>query len=120
MKINCIAKSILPPGQTIVFGRDMNESCGKCTPCREGTFWLAQIYERLENGEGTAADIDKLLDISDTVNGKSFCALGDGAASPIISSIQHFRDEYVAHVTQQGCPFDPRDSMLVAPEGATV
>ncbi|MDT5370938.1 MAG: NADH-quinone oxidoreductase subunit, partial [Mycobacterium sp.] len=97
-----------------------HESCGKCTPCREGTFWLAQIYERLENGEGTAADIDKLLDISDTINGKSFCALGDGAASPIISSIQHFRDEYIAHVTQQGCPFDPRDSMLVAPEGATV
>ena len=91
-----------------------HESCGKCTPCREGTFWLAQIYERLENGEGTAADIDKLLDISDTINGKSFCALGDGAASPIISSIQHFRDEYIAHVTQQGCPFDPRDSMLVA------
>ena len=91
-----------------------HESCGKCTPCREGTFWLAQIYERLENGEGTAADVDKLLDISDTINGKSFCALGDGAASPIISSIQHFRDEYIAHVTQQGCPFDPRDSMLVA------
>ena len=91
-----------------------HESCGKCTPCREGTFWLAQIYERLETGEGTAADIDKLLDISDTINGKSFCALGDGAASPIISSIQHFRDEYIAHVTQQGCPFDPRDSMLVA------
>jgi NADH-quinone oxidoreductase subunit F len=97
-----------------------HESCGKCTPCREGTFWLAQIYERLEIGEGTAADIDKLLDISDTINGKSFCALGDGAASPIISSIQHFRDEYIAHVTQQGCPFDPRDSMLVAPEGVTV
>jgi NADH-quinone oxidoreductase subunit F len=97
-----------------------HESCGKCTPCREGTFWLAQIYERLENGEGTAADVDMLLDISDTINGKSFCALGDGAASPIISSIQHFRDEYIAHVTQQGCPFDPRDSMLVAPEGATV
>jgi NADH-quinone oxidoreductase subunit F len=96
-----------------------HESCGKCTPCREGTFWLAQIYERLENGEGTAADIDKLLDISDTINGKSFCALGDGAASPIISSIQHFRDEYIAHVTQQGCPFDPRDSMLVANLSAT-
>ena len=91
-----------------------HESCGKCTPCREGTFWLAQIYERLENGEGTAADVDMLLDISDTINGKSFCALGDGAASPIISSIQHFRDEYIAHVTEQGCPFDPRDSMLVA------
>jgi NADH-quinone oxidoreductase subunit F len=96
-----------------------HESCGKCTPCREGTYWLAQIYERLEKGEGSAADIDKLLDISDTVNGKSFCALGDGAASPIISSIKHFRDEYIAHVEHKGCPFDPRDSMLMAPQGAT-
>ncbi len=89
-----------------------HESCGKCTPCREGTYWLAQVYQRLEDGTGTPADIDTLLDISDTINGKSFCALGDGAASPIISSIQHFRDEYIAHLTQQGCPFDPRDSML--------
>ncbi|MDT5008885.1 MAG: NADH-quinone oxidoreductase subunit [Mycobacterium sp.] len=97
-----------------------HESCGKCTPCREGTYWLAQIYERLESGEGTAEDIGTLLDISDTINGKSFCALGDGAASPIISSIEHFRDEYVAHVEQRGCPFDPRDSMLAAPEGAAV
>jgi NADH-quinone oxidoreductase subunit F len=97
-----------------------HESCGKCTPCREGTYWLAQIYERLETGDGTSADIEKLLDISDTVLGKSFCALGDGAASPIISSIEYFRDEYVAHVEQRGCPFDPRDSMLVAPEGAAV
>ena len=62
-----------------------HESCGKCTPCREGTYWLAQIYERLETGRGTDEDIDKLLDISDTIFGKSFCALGDGAASPIIS-----------------------------------
>ena len=60
-----------------------HESCGKCTPCREGTYWLSQIYERLETGAGTEEDIDKLLDISDTIFGKSFCALGDGAASPI-------------------------------------
>ena len=66
-----------------------HESCGKCTPCREGTYWLAQIYERLETGRGTEEDIDKLLDISDTIFGKSFCALGDGAASPIISSIKY-------------------------------
>jgi NADH-quinone oxidoreductase subunit F len=97
-----------------------HESCGKCTPCREGTYWLAQIYERLETGQGTAADIDTLLDVSDTINGKSFCALGDGAASPIISSIKYFRDEYLAHLQARGCPFDPRDAMLTAPEGATV
>jgi NADH-quinone oxidoreductase subunit F len=97
-----------------------HESCGKCTPCREGTYWLAQIYERLEDGQGTAADIDTLIDVSDTILGKSFCALGDGAASPIMSSIDYFRDEYVAHVQQRGCPFDPRDSMLVTAEGAAV
>jgi NADH-quinone oxidoreductase subunit F len=95
-----------------------HESCGKCTPCREGTFWLDQIYKRLETGSktnpGTLEDIDKLSDISDTILGKSFCALGDGAASPVMSSIKHFRDEYVAHVEAGGCPFDPRDSMLAA------
>lgn len=94
-----------------------HESCGKCTPCREGTFWLDQIYERLETGKGTAEDIDKLLDISDTILGKSFCALGDGAASPVMSSIKYFRDEYVAHVENGRCPFDPRDSMLT-PNGS--
>ena len=93
-----------------------HESCGKCTPCREGTYWLAQIYERLETGRGTEEDIDKLLDISDTIFGKSFCALGDGAASPIISSIKFFRDEYEAHLGVS-CPFDPYASMLTAPEG---
>jgi NADH-quinone oxidoreductase subunit F len=93
-----------------------HESCGKCTPCREGTYWLAQIYERLENGTGQREDVDKLLDIADAIFGKSFCALGDGAASPILSSIKFFRDEYEAHLGE-GCPFDPHASMLVAPEG---
>jgi NADH-quinone oxidoreductase subunit F len=90
-----------------------HESCGKCTPCREGTYWLAQIYERLETGQAGEADLDKLLDIADAINGKSFCALGDGAASPILSSIKYFRDEYVAHL-DGGCPFDPHASMLAA------
>ena len=94
-----------------------HESCGKCTPCREGTYWLAQIYARMESGDATEADVDKLLDISDAIFGKSFCALGDGAASPILSSIKYFRDEYLAHL-DGGCPFDPRASMLAAPEGA--
>jgi len=91
-----------------------HESCGKCTPCREGTFWLDQIYERLETGKGTLEDLDKLVDIADAILGKSFCALGDGAASPVTSSIALFRDEYIAHVEGGGCPFDPRDSMLTA------
>ena len=93
-----------------------HESCGKCTPCREGTYWLAQIYARLEEGRGMPEDLDKLLDISDAILGKSFCALGDGAASPILSSLKYFRAEYEAHLTG-GCPFDPYASMLAAPEG---
>ncbi|GCE36590.1 NADH-ubiquinone oxidoreductase chain F [Rhodococcus wratislaviensis] len=91
-----------------------HESCGKCTPCREGTYWLVQILERLERGEGTDADLQKLLDIADNILGKSFCALGDGAASPIMSSIKYFRDEYLAHFEQGGCPFDPHQSTLMA------
>jgi NADH-quinone oxidoreductase subunit F len=97
-----------------------HESCGKCTPCREGTYWLTQIYERLETGAATTGDLDKLADIADAIMGKAFCALGDGAASPIISSLKYFRHEYLAHVTGGGCPFDPRDAMLMATEGAGV
>jgi NADH-quinone oxidoreductase subunit F len=96
-----------------------HESCGKCTPCREGTYWLSQIFERLETGAGNRTDIDTLLDISDAILGKSFCALGDGAASPIISSIKYFRDEYEAHLGT-GCPFDPHASTVFATEGAGV
>lgn len=91
-----------------------HESCGKCTPCREGTWWLVQILRDLENGKGTAEDLDKLLDLCDNILGRSFCALGDGATSPITSSIQYFRDEYIAHLTNGGCPFDPVASTLFA------
>jgi NADH-quinone oxidoreductase subunit F len=93
-----------------------HESCGKCTPCREGTYWLAQVYMQLETGAGTSEDLQRLVTIADTLNGKSFCALGDGAPSPILSSLKHFRDEYYAHVAAGGCPFDPHESMLQAAE----
>ena len=91
-----------------------HESCGKCTPCREGTWWLKQITGRLERGEGTEEDIDKLLDLCDNILGRSFCALADGATSPVMSSIQYFRDEYIAHLTHGACPFDPKASTLFA------
>ncbi|MDP1720602.1 MAG: NADH-quinone oxidoreductase subunit NuoF [Candidatus Nanopelagicaceae bacterium] len=91
-----------------------HESCGKCTPCREGTWWLVQIMRDLESGKGTAADLDKLLDICDNILGRAFCALGDGATSPITSSIKYFRDEYIAHLTHGGCPFDSHASTLFA------
>ena len=73
-----------------------HESCGKCTPCREGTWWLQQIMERIEQGKGTEEDIEKLLDLCDNILGRSFCALGDGAPSPITSAIEYFRDEFIA------------------------
>jgi len=89
-----------------------HESCGKCTPCREGTWWLVQILKDLENGVGKAEDLEKLLDLCDNILGRSFCALGDGATSPITSSIQYFRDEYLAHLSAGKCPFDPVASTL--------
>src|SRR5690349_15028853 len=91
-----------------------HESCGKCTPCREGTYWLVQILRRLEAGDGTEADLAKLLDICDNILGRSFCALGDGATSPITSSVQYFRDEYIRHFEEGGCPFDPVASTVFA------
>jgi NADH-quinone oxidoreductase subunit F len=94
-----------------------HESCGKCTPCREGTWWLVQILKDLEHGKGTPADLDKLLDLCENIAGRSFCALADGAASPIISSIKYFRDEYIQHLENKGCPFDPVASTLFATAG---
>jgi len=96
-----------------------HESCGKCTPCREGTWWLVQVLQRLEKGQGSEQDLDLLVDQCDNILGRAFCALGDGAVSPITSSIQYFRDEYLAHLEQGGCPFDPQASTLFATAGAT-
>jgi NADH-quinone oxidoreductase subunit F len=89
-----------------------HESCGKCTPCREGTWWLVQALKELEAGRGTSADLDKLLDIVDNIAGRSFCALADGAASPIVSSMKYFREEYQRHLDLGSCPFDPIASTL--------
>ncbi|HET7303617.1 MAG TPA: NADH-quinone oxidoreductase subunit NuoF [Segeticoccus sp.] len=94
-----------------------HESCGKCTPCREGTYWLKQILERLEHGKGSQDDVDKLLDICDNILGRAFCALGDGATSPITSAIQYFREEFEAGMhTPADVLFPPSDSTLFAKE----
>ena len=94
-----------------------HESCGKCTPCREGTFWLKQIMHRLEAGKGSQDDIDKLVDICDNILGRAFCALGDGATSPITSAVQYFREEFEAGMhTPASELFPPERSMLFAKE----
>jgi NADH-quinone oxidoreductase subunit F len=95
-----------------------HESCGKCTPCREGTWWLVQVLKDLEAGKGTEADLDTLLDLCDNIMGRSFCALADGAASPIISSLKYFRQEYLDHLAAGQCPFDPMAATLFSPIGA--
>src|SRR5690625_4849416 len=89
-----------------------HESCGKCTPCREGFWWLVQIMERLETGDATEADLDKVLDLCDNIGGRSFCALADGGVAPIVSALTYFRDEFIEHMRQGGSPFDPADSTL--------
>jgi NADH-quinone oxidoreductase subunit F len=94
-----------------------HESCGKCTPCREGTFWLKQILERLEHGQGTQDDIDKLLDICGTILGRSFCPLGDAATSSITSAVQYFREEFEAGMhTPAAELFPPAACTLFAKE----
>jgi len=91
-----------------------HESCGKCTPCREGTYWIVQLLDQLERGGGSESDLDKLLDICDNILGRAFCPFGDGAISPVTSSIAYFRDEYIEHRKHGGCPFDPALSTLFA------
>ena len=81
-----------------------DESCGKCTPCREGTKRMLEILERITKGQGQLADIDKLLRLADTIRRTSLCGLGQAAPNPVISTITHFRHEYEAHVRDKKCP----------------
>ncbi|MBF0159509.1 MAG: NADH-quinone oxidoreductase subunit NuoF [Magnetococcales bacterium] len=80
-----------------------HESCGQCSPCREGTGWLAQLMARLESGQGSMTDIDLLLDIGNNICGKTICALGDAAAMPVMGAVKAFRDEFVFHVQHGRC-----------------
>ena len=81
-----------------------HESCGKCTPCREGTDWLYNILRRIERGEGQMRDLDLLSSISGNVAGKTLCAFGDAAVTPVSTTLKHFRHEYEAHVREGRCP----------------
>jgi len=76
-----------------------HESCGKCTPCREGTYWMRQIMLRLEAGRGLPGDVEKLESIASNIAGRSFCALGDASATPVLTGIKRFREEFEAGYT---------------------
>jgi NADH-quinone oxidoreductase subunit F len=90
-----------------------HESCGKCTPCREGTWWAVKILERIEHGEGRQEDLDLMLDIADGIDGRSFCPLGDAASWALRSNVKLFRDEFEQHVALGRCPFEDEHRSLV-------
>jgi len=79
------------------------ESCGQCTPCREGTGWLYRIVHRIENGQGRPEDLDMLNSIADNIQGRTICALGDAAAMPVRAFLKHFHDEFEHHITHKSC-----------------
>ena len=86
------------------------ESCGQCTPCREGTGWMYRVVHRIEHGKGRQEDLDLLTNVADNIAGRTICALGDAAALPVKSFINHFRDEFQYHIDHQRC-------MVSAPGG---
>ncbi|MCA1830868.1 MAG: NADH-quinone oxidoreductase subunit NuoF, partial [Actinobacteria bacterium] len=114
------AGSLFGTGAIIVFAEDAcilraalryarfyaHESCGKCTPCREGTFWIENALGRIENGQGREEDLKTLLDVQANIGGRSFCALGDFATAPVISSLKIFEAEAREHIKQGRCPFE--------------
>jgi NADH-quinone oxidoreductase subunit F len=111
------AGSMLGSGAVIVIGQGTcmvsvarrlvefyaHEDCGQCIPGREGIAWMARILERIEAGHGREEDVDLLLDICNGLGGRSLCPLGDAAVGPVRSSIQHFRDDYLAHIHTGRC-----------------
>jgi NADH-quinone oxidoreductase subunit F len=119
------AGSMLGSGAVIVMDEDtcmvkaaerlayfyFEESCGQCTPCREGTGWLYRVIHRIEHGEGRSEDLDLLLNLADNIQGRTICALGDAAAMPVRAFVKTFREEFEYHIENKRC--------LVGP-GATV
>jgi NADH-quinone oxidoreductase subunit F len=81
-----------------------HESCGQCTPCREGTVWLAKILRRIEDGEGVMEDLETLLSLGANMTGTTICVLSDSAAAPVSSSIEKFRDDYLALIRDAPVP----------------
>jgi NADH-quinone oxidoreductase subunit F len=123
MDYDSIAKagSFLGSGAVIVMDEDtcmvkaaerlayfyFEESCGQCTPCREGTGWLYRIIHRIETGEGRQEDLDLLLDLADNIQGRTICALGDAAAMPVRAFVKVYREEFQHHIDHKSCTVKP-------------
>lgn len=123
MDYDCIAKagSMLGSGAVIVMDQTTcmvkvldrmsyfyhEESCGQCTPCREGTGWLWRVVNRIENGKGRQEDLDLLLDVQQKIRGRTICALGDAAAMPVEGMLRYFRDEFQYHIDHKKCMVGP-------------
>ena len=90
----------------------VDESCGKCTPCRVGTKRLLQILEKITSGKGEMEDIDKLEELATHMKNSSLCALGQSAPNPVLSTLKSFRDEYLAHIQDKKCPAGVCKSLL--------
>ena len=83
------------------------ESCGQCTPCREGTGWLYRMVDRIEHGKGRPEDLDMLDNVAQNIQGRTICALGDAAAMPVRAFLKHYRDEFQYHIDHKKCLVAP-------------
>ena len=92
-----------------------HESCGKCTPCREGGDWLLQDLRKIERGEGHMSDLDLLMSVANNIAGKTLCPFGDAAATPVLSTLKQFRGEFEAHIREGRCTLPGR--LARAPAG---
>ena len=81
-----------------------HESCGQCTPCREGTGWMWRVIDRIQHGQGRDGDLNLLNSVADNIQGRTICALGDAAAMPVRAMIKHFRPEFEALIRQEKTP----------------
>ncbi len=97
-----------------------HESCGKCTPCREGSNWLLRILRRIEYGHGRMADLELLVGLCGNIGGRTVCAFGDAEIAPVLSTLHHFRKEYEAHITQGQCVMGHAERRPPAGEAGTV
>jgi NADH-quinone oxidoreductase subunit F len=84
-----------------------HESCGKCTPCREGSFWLHSVLHRIEAGQGRREDLDLMVNLSNNIGGKTICAFGDAEIAPVLSTLKYFKKEYEDHIREKRCTVRP-------------